>query len=249
VGATAFATRALEEIEMYRADHPDLGATVQVRPDLVGLMVSRGHLLIGETLALRPARVDALIQHEVGTHVVTFWNGKAQPFEQLATGLAGYDEFQEGLAVFAEYLTGGLDRSRMRLLAARVLAVHALQNDADFLETFAMLTEEAGFTARTAFNVTSRVYQSGGFTRDMIYLRGLVELIDLVRDGADIRPFFIGKLARKHIDVLAELSDRGVLVTPPLLPRFLRGEESAQRLRAVREGLPLAAMTRNEEEP
>jgi len=43
-----------------------------------------------------------------------------------------FEALQEGLAVVAEYLVGGLNRSRMRLLAGRVRAVASLVAGADF---------------------------------------------------------------------------------------------------------------------
>ena len=64
------------------------------------------------------------IHHEVGTHLVTQVNGMAQPVKVLGTGLAGYDETQEGLAVLAEIACGGLTSFRLRQLAGRVLTVH-----------------------------------------------------------------------------------------------------------------------------
>ncbi|NIQ16470.1 MAG: DUF1704 domain-containing protein, partial [Candidatus Dadabacteria bacterium] len=69
-------------------------------------------------------RVEALLQHEIGTHALTYFNGLSQPFKQLCIGLSGYEELQEGLAVLAEYLVGGLSKPRLRLLAGRVVAVN-----------------------------------------------------------------------------------------------------------------------------
>ncbi len=86
-----------------------------------GLMVSGDQLLIGGRTRIPRRRVEALLQHEIGTHLITRYNGHHQPFRQLEVGLAGYDGFQEGLAVLAEYLVGGLSRFRMRVLAARVV--------------------------------------------------------------------------------------------------------------------------------
>ena len=94
------------------------GASVEVRDDVSELMVSFGRLLIPESAAFRADRVEPLLHHEVGTHVVTFQNGARQPLTLLTIGLPGYDETQEGLAVLAEYLTGGLDPRRLRVLAA-----------------------------------------------------------------------------------------------------------------------------------
>ena len=118
---------AEDEIARYRLLSPEFTASVSIREDLYsGLLVSRGRLLVGRRTKIPAARVDALLQHEVGTHLVTYYNGRAQPFRQLDSGLAGYDGLQEGLAVLSEYLVGGLSRPRMRLLAARVIAVEQL---------------------------------------------------------------------------------------------------------------------------
>jgi uncharacterized protein (TIGR02421 family) len=242
VGAEEFARLARAEIELYRPALPDIAAEVQVRPDLGGLMVSRGNLLIGERLSLPRHRVEALLHHEVGTHVLTYYNGRAQPLRQLCTGLAGYDELQEGLAVFTEYLAGGLSAFRMRILAARVIAAHSVEHGADFLETFRLLTRQYGFTDGTAFDISERVHQSGGFTRDLIYLRGLLHVVEYVRAGGAIEPLFIGKIAARHVEIMEELSARGFLARPPLVPRILEQPAAARRIAAVRRGLDLTDM-------
>ena len=242
VSAVEFAELARAEFEHYRSVYPEFSSEVQVRPDLVGLMVSSGRLLIGSRLSLRPGRVDALLQHEVGTHVLTYVNGAAQPFLQLSRGFADYDELQEGLGVLAEYLVGGLARWRMRLLAARVLAVHCCIEGADFLETFRRLRGDHGFSARTAYDVVSRVYQSGGFTRDMIYLRGLVGVVEHLRRGGELEPMYVGKIAARHLELMREFRERGVLRPIPLLPRFLDRPDARRRLQTLRDGLPVHEM-------
>src|SRR5690606_5401676 len=146
VDARAFRDRAIAELDHYRTRYPSLATTAEIRPDVSGLMVSRGNLLIGQDLRLDPNRVTPLLHHEVGTHVLTYVNGSAQPVEQLSLGLAGYDELQEGLAVLAEYLAGGLDRTRMRLLAARVIAARSVEDGASFVDTFRLLCDEHGYT-------------------------------------------------------------------------------------------------------
>lgn len=245
VSADDFARLARAEIEHYRTAMPDISADVQVRPDLIGLLVSRGNLLIGDGLALRPGRVEALLHHEVGTHVLTWFNGSAQPLRQLCTGLAGYDELQEGLAVLSEYLAGGLDRTRLRVLAARVLAVHSVEDGADFMETFRLLTREHGFYAGTAFDIAERVHSAGGFTRDGIYLRGLIRLVEYLRADGELEPLYIGKLAARHVDIIGELAERGFLAPAPLVPRVLGLPDAARRLQALRDGLPLTNMVCN----
>jgi uncharacterized protein (TIGR02421 family) len=242
VSAEEFAASARAELEFYRASYPGLAADVQVRSDLAGLMVSQGDLLIGESLALRPERALPLLHHEVGTHVLTYYNGRAQPLRQMYTGLAGYDELQEGLAVLAEYLAGGLDASRMRVLAARVVAAHSVEHGATFTDTFRLLHSTYDVPARTSFDVTERVHASGGFTRDLIYLRGLLRLVEYIRAGGDIQPLYLGKIAAKHVPIIEELRARQYLMAPALLPRLFQHPDTPQRMDALRNGLPLTGM-------
>lgn len=242
VYAEDFARRAEAEFDHYRSRFPGFRSEVQIRPDLMGLMVSSGKLLIGEGLSLWPDRVEALIQHEVGTHVLTYVNGAAQPFLQLSRGFADYDELQEGLGVLAEYMVGGLNAPRMRLLAGRVVAVDCRMEGATFVDTFRRLHQDHGFGAYTAFGIVARVFEGGGFTRDMIYLRGLLGVVEYLRDGGDLEPLYVGKIATRHLDVIREFTERGVLLDIPLMPRFLEYPEAKDRLRSLRDGLPVHAM-------
>ena len=243
VDAHGFRAAAERELAHYRALHPALANHVQIRRDVTGLMVSAGNLLVGETTRLRADRVEPLLHHEVGTHVLTYVNGSAQPLAQLALGLADYDELQEGLAVLSEYLVGGLDPLRMRLLAARVVAARSVEQGAGFVDTYRLLTKTHGYSPGGAWHITVRVHASGGFTRDLIYLRGLLGLIEHLRGGGALEPLYVGKIARKHIPVVEELRSRGVLRDPPLRPRFFGDPDALARLDAVRRGLPLTEMT------
>lgn len=233
--AQMFAERAWEEIAYYRARYPEFTAKVKVSEELYsGLLVSGDTLLIGHETQIPVSRVEALLQHEVGTHLVTYFNGRAQPLQQLRTGLPGYDGLQEGLAVLAEYLAGGLSRPRMRLLGARVVAIHHLIQGASFVETFHILVKDYGLPHRTAYTVTMRVYRGGGLTKDAVYLRGLVEMLDYVRMGGELDTLLIGKLARDHVPMVKELRMREVLPPPPLMPRYMSVPDLAQRLDRVR---------------
>jgi uncharacterized protein (TIGR02421 family) len=200
-------------------------------------MVSQGNLLIGRSTKIPTSRVEALLQHEVGTHVLTYFNGRAQPFQQLYTGLAGYEELQEGLAVLAEYLVGGLSRPRLRLLAGRVVAVQCLVDGASFIDTFRHLHRTYGFEQRTAFTITVRVYRSGGLTKDAVYLRGLVRVLEYLKGGGELDPLFVGKIMSDHIPIIRELQARQVLRPVPLRPRYLDNPRTAPKLERLRTGL------------
>jgi len=238
--AAALAERARAEIRHYVEQAPGIDPRVEIRSDIAsGLMVSRGGLLVAERASIPESRAEALLAHELGTHMLTYYNGKAQPLRQLYSGLAGYEELQEGTAVLAEYLVGGLSAARLRLLGARVLAVRHMLDGATFVDVFRHLTGELGMEPRTAFTLTMRVYRGGGLCKDAVYLRGLASVLTYLADGGDVTALFVGKLALQHVPVLRELVLRGVLVEPPLRPTFLDRPDVAERLARLRAGVTL----------
>ncbi len=234
VDAERFAEAARAELGAYRALSPDFESGVQVTEEVAGVMVSRGRLLVNADISLSPGRVDSLLQHEVGVHIVTYHNGRRQPFRLLQQGLADYEPLQEGLAVFAEFLVGGLTLGRVRQLAARVVAARLIEEGATFVDTFRVLTRDHGFGPKSAYNITMRVYRGGGVTKDAVYLRGFDEVIQFVRGGGDLDLLWTGKLAMKYVRVIKELRLREVLVPPALRPNFLSRPEAQQRLASVR---------------
>ena len=222
------------EFEYYHRICPEFKAKAQVSSDVAGLIVSRGKLLINSELSLAPSRVGALLAHEVGTHLLTYYNGRLQPFQQLYSGLAGYEELQEGLAVLSEYLVGGLSRIRMRQLAARVVAVRYVTDGASFIDAFRAFDRDYEFNQRTTYNILTRVYRGGGFTKDAVYLRGLDAILLHVQKGGDLKPLFVGKMAVEHIPIIKELQYRKVLKPAPILPRYMQETEAVQRLERLR---------------
>ena len=235
--AKAFAEYAQSEIEYYRKINPRITSTVQIRNDIVGLMVSRGNLLLSSKVSIPASRCDALLQHEIGTHVLTYFNGLAQPLKLLYCGLTGYEELQEGLAVLSEYLVGGLDKARLRLLAGRVIAAHRMADGASFIETFRTLNKDYGFPQRTSFIITTRVFRGGGLTKDIVYLRGLVNLLAFLKSNNEMAPLFVGKIAENHIPLMKELHMRKVLNPIPAHPRYLDKEETKSKLLKIRNGV------------
>lgn len=234
ISTEEFAEMAREEIAWMRQQYEPMDATVTIRKDITGLMVSNGQLLIGKGFTTTHKRAEALIQHEVGTHVLTYYNGKAQPLYQMYVGSPGYEDLQEGLAVLAEYLVGGLTLSRLRTLAGRVVAVDSMLNEADFIETFQLLHRDKGFTPYTAFGITERVYRGGGMTKDAVYLRGLLHLLDHLAQGNDLQPLLIGKIRQDYLPIIDELIQRNILRPAPIVPRYFSNPESMKRLKRLK---------------
>jgi len=233
VDAEVFAAHAETELARLRGLKPDLSATVRILDDIPGIMVSRGHLLVGRDTRVAKARIAATIQHEVGTHILTYHNGQSQPFRQLRTGSAGYEELQEGIAVLAEYLVGGLSRPRLRLLAGRVLAADHVAGGATFVDTFRLLHDDQGFSQKSAFTIAMRVHRGGGLTKDLVYLRGINRLLGTLARGIPLADLLIGKIAFDELEVIEELVWRRVLIPAPLRPAYLDDPDAKRRLRRI----------------
>lgn len=234
VSAEKFVLQAEAELEYYKKSYPSLKSRVELREDIVsGAMVSGRNFLVSKWSRFPKNRVEALLHHEIGTHVLTYVNGYSQPFQQLHTGLSGYDEMQEGIAVLSEYLSGGLSIARLRILAGRVVAAKCLIDGKSFIETFNALHEKYGFRPKTSFTVTTRVFRGGGLTKDAVYLRGLIGILGYIANGGALEPLLVGKLSAHHIPFIEELQWREILHKPPLYPRYLEDPDAKKRLREI----------------
>ena len=227
--AEEFLALAEAEIAHYREVDPDLAMHAEIRPDVNGVMVSGDVLLVGPETKVQRARAQALLHHEVGTHLVTQANGSHQPVKVLGVGLAGYDETQEGLAVLAEIACGGLTAFRLRQLASRVLTVHRMIGGATFAEAHQALVAD-DFPPASAWTTVMRVYRSGGMTKDAIYLRGLVELLEHLGAGGSLDQLWLGKFSLRDLPLIGDLESRGLLRPPRVLPRYLHDPASHANL-------------------
>ncbi len=240
--AKDFKFLAEKEFDFFSAQDPNFSSKIHIREDVNILMVSQGELYIPSDYKLNANETKALIQHEIGTHVLTYYNGKQQPLKLLSIGLTDYDTLQEGLAVLSEYLVGGLTANRMRTLSGRVVAASARMHGAEFQDIFGLLHHDYGFSPQRSFNITSRIMQGGGFTKDISYLKGLLQLKEHLENGGELLPLLTGKFALEHMPIINELRERRVLKPVNLTPRYLHSEETKTKISKIREGLPLSQM-------
>ena len=235
IDAVAMAALARAEIEVYRLEQPQFQGTVEIADGVAaGMMVVGDRLLISPEFRLAAERVLPLMHHEVGTHLLTYSNGRSQPLRQLATGLAGYESLQEGLAVLAEQLTGGLSVGRLRAIAARVIAVQSAVDRVAFPETYSRLIRY-GVRPHRAFVTSLRAYRAGGLSKDALYLRGLCEALQHLARGNELEPLFVGKFSLAQLPSVQELRRRGIVRPPNVLPRYWVSEGFRTRLDKLRQ--------------
>ena len=175
-----------------------------------------------------------LVQHEAFVHIATSLNGAAQAdFPILAAGHPGTTRTQEGLAVFAELISGAMDPSRMLRLADRVLAIQMSMDGADFLELYRFFGERT-HNKFSAFENARRITRGGlvegggPFTKDSVYLEGLVRVHNFLRIAVQetrvdcIRLLFAGKMDIDDLPAITTLAAHGLCTFPRFLPPWAR---------------------------
>lgn len=175
--------------------------------------------------------VAQLIHHEAYIHVATSLNGRQQKaLPILARSHPGTTRTQEGLAVFAEFITGSMELDRLRRLTDRVIAIQMAIEGADFLDVYAYFLERTRGNKIQSFESTRRVFRGGPitggapFTKDIVYLEGLLRVHNFLRIAVSmgradlLRLLFCGKVDIEDISAIAELAAEGHCLGPRFLP-------------------------------
>ncbi len=168
--------------------------------------------------------------HEGWVHVGTTLNGKHQPWATwLAVGSPRVTASQEGLAVLLETLTFSSFPQRARKISERVQAVSMAEQGADFRQIFEHFVDQ-GLPREDSYQLTQRVFRGGDprggsyFTKDISYVRGIVENINFIRsailsDVPQLIPLlFVGKVTLDDLPILYEHMLEGTVVAPRYLP-------------------------------
>lgn len=158
-------------------------------------------------------QLNVLAHHEIGVHLVTTFNADAQPLKIFSNGFPNNVETQEGLAVYAEYMSGNLTLTRLKELAYRVIATDSLIKGNDFMETFDLIHGQYKLDRDKAFNITLRTHRGGGFTKDALYLSGLQKVYKRHQQGVSMNHILLGKCSIEYEDTIAYMEQLG-LVTP-----------------------------------
>ncbi|HEY9144005.1 MAG TPA: flavohemoglobin expression-modulating QEGLA motif protein [Arenimonas sp.] len=175
-----------------------------------------------------------LLEHEAFVHTLTGLNGREQPhFKSLARTSPRVTATQEGLATFAELVTGAIDIERLKRISLRIVAIHMAMHGADFIEVFRYFLD-AGQTEADSFASTQRVFRgvptTGGaaFTKDTVYLHGLLSVHTFFRWCLRhrrlrlTRLLFAGKMTLQDVFALEPMFDAGVLAEPLYQPPWVQ---------------------------
>ena len=102
-------------------------------------------------------------------------------------------------------------RTRLRLLAGRVVAVDAMLDGAEFVEVYRCLADGHGFSRKAAFDIATRVFRSAAWRRTPSISKASSEVIDLVAVGRVARPVLDRQDRPHHVDAIEELLQRSLV--------------------------------------
>jgi len=175
-----------------------------------------------------------LLEHEAFVHSLTALNGREQPYlKSLARSSPRVTATQEGLATFAEQITGAIDIDRMKRISLRIIAIDMALSGASFLDVFDFF-ESSGQSPTDSFTSAQRVFRgaplAGGsaFTKDTVYLHGLLSVHTFFRWALRnrrlrlCRMLFAGKMALQDVLRFEPLYDEGFLAPPLYIPPWVQ---------------------------
>ena len=168
-------------------------------------------VLVRKGATFQKNRLEALLAHEIGTHVFRFENGKRQPLEILQQGTAQYLTTEEGLAIWNQNQLGLSLGEKYLTPALQIVAIfmakkmgfqdlfHYMQSTFDVSEELAWklcLKTKRGFTDTS---------QKGAFTKDSIYFIGNREIEKFIKRGGEIEELYIGKVAIAELKIVQKI--------------------------------------------
>lgn len=222
-------------------DAPGERMTFNTNHNLHTVFIPSDDDLASRKYPLTRERVEALIAHEVGTHVVRRVHGEASPLALLGVGLAGYLRGEEGIATYNEQVLDGtrhfaggfgylavgwacgLDGTKRTFRQLyEVLQPYMLVSSIEHALSYEELVDIDRF-ARAAqrrawarcvriFRGTSGTTPGACFTKDVVYLEGNIAIWQLVSDDQSWpERFSLGKYDPANMEHVALLRDLDML--------------------------------------
>ncbi|MCB0406038.1 MAG: DUF1704 domain-containing protein, partial [Bdellovibrionales bacterium] len=227
-----------EQIKTFLDGHtvPRMGQhapEVQIVADLAAKATAGGRLIkLRSGTSFTRYDFDQLYVHEVMTHALTGLNGSFQPIlKTMGRGAPRTTLTQEGLATFAEVITGAIDLGRLKRLALRIIAIDRALAGANFVETFEYFLSN-GQSEKESFWSAARIFRGGQpdgktiFTKDGVYLDGLIKVHSLFqwammhdRMGV-LHLLFCGRVTIDDLFLLEGSLTDGLVAEPHFYPEW-----------------------------
>jgi uncharacterized protein (TIGR02421 family) len=209
--------------------------TVEIDPELIAKAAAGPtRIRLRSSTCFSEYDKHQLLEHEAFVHSLTALNGREQPnLKSLALSSPRITATQEGLATFAELMSGSIDIGRMKRISLRIVAIDMALGGADFIDVFRFF-HESGQTDSDSFTSAMRVFRgaplTGGaaFTKDTVYLHGRLSVHTFFRWALKnqklklCRALFAGKMALHDVLALEPFFDSGFVAAPLYLPPWMQ---------------------------
>jgi alpha-L-glutamate ligase-like protein/uncharacterized protein (TIGR02421 family) len=176
-------------------------------------VTKRNIILLKKGATFRKNRLQALLVHEIGTHVFRFENGKLQPFRIFERGTAGYLKTEEGLAIWNQNSIGLTLGEKFLKPAYQVVAIH-LAKKMSFCDLFHFFQDTYDLRDDLAWRLCVKAKrgfsdsaQLGAFTKDHIYFTGHREIEKFLKKDGKIEDLYMGKIKIEDLKIIRKLED------------------------------------------
>ncbi|MBX3229350.1 MAG: DUF1704 domain-containing protein [Labilithrix sp.] len=195
---------------------------VVVQPSLAALAATgESHILVAANRSCTREDVERTVMHEIEAHAIPRARAAQGRLAIFQIGTARGIDDQEGFALVLEERHSFLGPKRKRELAARHLAVEAMDGGARFHENVEALVKEHGLTVREAVLIAERTYRGSdgttpGLGRERIYLEAFIRVGEhLAKKPADEGFLTSGQVSIDAIPTLAPFVKRARATEPP----------------------------------
>lgn len=195
---------------------------VVVQPSLAALAATgESHILIAAGRQCTREDVERTVLHEIEAHAIPRARAQQARLAIFQIGTAKGIDDQEGFALVLEERHNYLGPKRKRELAARHLAVEAMDGGARFHENVEALVKEHGLNVREAIFVAERTYRGGdgttpGLGRERIYLEAFIRVGEhLAKKPTDEAYLTGGQVSLSSIATLAPFATQKAQSIPP----------------------------------
>ena len=203
------AERSESELKKYLKQHHLGHWKIKILTDSVAdiQVVKKGQIFLKKDAKFSQNRLQALLAHEVGTHVFRFENGKRQDLQLFARGTAGYLQTEEGLAIWNQNALG-LNLGEKFLMPAYLIIGIYWGQKMNFNDLFGYLKTHFELDDADAWKITTKVKrgvkngEKGAFTKDALYFLGHEQVEDFFKKSGHISELYPGKISIRDLKIL-----------------------------------------------
>lgn len=191
-----------------------------------GMQVNKKNtIFISKKSKITDFRFQALLAHEIETHIYRLENGRLQKYRLFEQGTANYLTTEEGLAIYNQNKLGLPLGNKYLRPALNVIAIHHA-NNMSFVELFHYLVKNMNVPEEKAWWVCLRVKrglqntnQPGAFTKDLAYFNGQQTILQFIKDKDEneIKKLYVGKIGIADLKYLGNVKQWPVKFLPPYL--------------------------------